>query len=190
MHNEDNYWKKSIVRKRVPNPIPIRVVTLPSTDVSDRYRQKLRFPEISKTNQAMSLWNQLSTANSRRVVVDIVSWFDLCIIQKRAVLFVYTHFILFGHLQYTVRRRDLQFADKILFRWHWTLRSAFGSSFFVITVIKTDWKSLWIQKRHLVIFTFTQCKMMMTGAKLHHVKWIPVPISNWNRESSSDFYFQ
>ena len=39
----------------VPNPIPIRVVTLPSTDVSDRYRQKLRFPEISKTNQAMSL---------------------------------------------------------------------------------------------------------------------------------------
>ena len=58
MQNEDNYWKKSIVSKRVPNPIPIRVVTLPSTDVSDRNRQKLRFPEISK---------------SRRVVVDIVS---------------------------------------------------------------------------------------------------------------------
>ena len=55
MQNEDNYWKKNIVRKRVPNPISIRVVTLPSTDVSDRYRQKLRFPEISKTNQAMSL---------------------------------------------------------------------------------------------------------------------------------------
>ena len=55
MQNEDNYWKKSIVRKRVPNPIPIRVVTLPSKDVSDRNRQKLRFPEISKTNQAVSL---------------------------------------------------------------------------------------------------------------------------------------
>ena len=27
MQNEDNYWKKIIVRKRVPNPIPIRVVT-------------------------------------------------------------------------------------------------------------------------------------------------------------------
>ena len=36
-------------------PKPIRVVTLQSTDVSDRYRQKLRFPEISKTNLAMSL---------------------------------------------------------------------------------------------------------------------------------------
>ena len=82
MQNEDNYWKKNIVRKRVPNPISIRVVTLPSTDVSDRYRQKLRFPEISKTNQAMSLWNQLSTANSRRVVVDIVSWFVICLNDK------------------------------------------------------------------------------------------------------------
>ena len=71
-------------------------------------------------------------------------------------------------------QRDSQFADKILFRWHWTLRSVFGSSVFVITVIKTDWKSLWTQKRHLVIFTFNQCKMMMTGANLHHVKWIPV----------------
>ena len=68
---------------------------------------------------------------------------------------------------------------KFFFRWHWTLRSVFGSSVFVITVIKTDWKSLWTQKRHLVIFTFNQCKMMMTGANLHHVKWIPVPISNW-----------
>ena len=55
MQNEDNYWKKFIVRKRVLNKIPIRVVTLPSTDVSDRNRQKLRFPEISKTNQAMSM---------------------------------------------------------------------------------------------------------------------------------------
>ena len=71
-------------------------------------------------------------------------------------------------------QRASQFADKILFRWHWTIRSFFGSSVSVITVLKTDWKSLWIQKRHLVIFTFNQCKMMMTGAKLHHVKWIPV----------------
>ena len=47
--------KKCIVRKRVPNPIPIRVVTLPSTHVRDCNRQKLRFPEISKTNQAMSM---------------------------------------------------------------------------------------------------------------------------------------
>jgi len=31
-----------------PNPITIRVVTLPAKDVSDRNRQKLRFPEISK----------------------------------------------------------------------------------------------------------------------------------------------
>jgi len=55
MENEDNYWKKNIVRKRVPNPIPIRVVTLLSKDVSDPKRQKLRFPKISKTNQAVSL---------------------------------------------------------------------------------------------------------------------------------------
>ena len=40
------------------------------------------------------------------------------------------------------------------------------------------------------MFTFNQCKMMMTGAKLHFVKWIPVPMSNWNRLSSSYFYFE
>jgi len=38
--------KKCIVRKRVPNPIPMRVVTLSSKDVSDRNRQKLRFYEF------------------------------------------------------------------------------------------------------------------------------------------------
>ena len=47
MQSEDNYWKKCIVRKGVPNPIPIRVVTLLSKDVSDRNKQKLRLPEIS-----------------------------------------------------------------------------------------------------------------------------------------------
>ena len=52
MQNEDNYyWKKCIVRKRVPNQILIRVVTLLSKDVSDRNREKLRFPEISQTNR-------------------------------------------------------------------------------------------------------------------------------------------
>ena len=56
MQNEDNYyWKKCIVRKRVPNQILIRVgvVTLLSKDVSDRNRQKLRFPEISQTNRSV-----------------------------------------------------------------------------------------------------------------------------------------
>ena len=73
--------------------------------------------------------------------------------------------------------------QKNFFRWHWTLRSVFGSSVFVITVIKTDWKSLWIQKRPLVIFNFNQCKMVMTGANLHHVKWIPVPIYQTETDS-------
>ena len=54
MQNEDDYyWKKGIVRKRVPNQILIRVVTLLSNDVSDRNRQKLRFPEISQTNRSV-----------------------------------------------------------------------------------------------------------------------------------------
>ena len=49
MQNEDNYWKKKHRSQTSTKS------DTDSTDVSDRNRQKLRFPEISKTKQAVSL---------------------------------------------------------------------------------------------------------------------------------------
>jgi len=101
MQNKDNYyWKKGIVRKRVPNQIQIRVVTLLSKDVSDRNRQKLRFPEISQTNRSVDISKNKIANKMRR------HW-HICRCDKIAHFSTHVHFAVISNLSKWLRASQI-----------------------------------------------------------------------------------